>query len=147
MNHPDFNLQNFLLYLNIFICCWSGHMIVSSQLRRGRAVFKNTWWWRFWRIFSSIKRSLCFVSRREPLALWHYNRPAPLTECALTQEHLGGDECVVAEPHRFTGPGPPWGENRGGAKVERRRGARRYGWVERKWKVRKYLNGQSGISK
>lgn len=39
------------------------------------------------------------------------------------------------------------GQGGGGATVGRRRGARCYGWVERKWKVRKYLNGRSGISK
>lgn len=44
------------------------------------------------------------------------SRPALLTERALTQEHLGGDKCVVAEPHRFTGPGPPLGKTEEGPK-------------------------------
>lgn len=61
-------------------------------------------------VFGSIKtrakgnHSLCDIC----------SRPALLTERALTQEHLGGDKCVVAEPHRFTGPGPPWGKQRRG---------------------------------
>lgn len=118
------------------------------------------WWW--WRRRMSEYFSYPRLHKTDSQFLTsHYLNHSLWHDAALLfllPQHLGGNKrCLRLKTPPSNPPHSPtptlgrreWvGKPGGGARVDRRRrGARCYGWVERKWKVRKYLNGRSGMSK